>query len=119
MNKMAVYLNQHINGVAYSAPDVLEQYSTDRSLLHYQPKLVAIPADVTDVRRLVKFSAQLTAKGLELPLSVRGAGFGKNGACLTTNPGNRRTSAFDSRAGRRDAWRVAENARHEWPRITD
>lgn len=84
MNKMAVYLNQHINGVAYSAPDVLEQYSTDRSLLHYQPKLVAIPADVTDVRRLVKFSAQLTAKGLELPLSVRGAGFGKNGACLTT-----------------------------------
>ncbi len=83
MNKMAVYLNQHINGVAYSAPDVLAQYSTDRSLLHYQPKLVAIPADVTDVRRLVKFSAQLTAKGLELPLTVRGSGFGKNGGCLT------------------------------------
>ena len=84
MNKMAVYLNQHINGVAYSSPDVLEQYSTDRSLLHYQPKLVALPADVTDVRRLVKFSAQLSAKGLELPIAVRGAGYGKNGGCLTT-----------------------------------
>lgn len=82
MNKMAVYLNQHIDGVVYSSPDILENYSTDRSILKYMPKFVAIPADVMDVRRLVKFSSQLASKGLQMPITVRGAGYSKTGACL-------------------------------------
>ena len=62
MNRIAIYLNQHIDGVVYSAPNVLEHYSTDRSLLKFHPRIVAIPASTNDICRLVKFSNQLATK---------------------------------------------------------
>jgi FAD/FMN-containing dehydrogenase len=82
MNKLAIYLNQHIDGMVYSAPAILEKYSTDRSVLSYKPRLVAVPANVMDVRRLVKFSSQLAAKGMEMPITVRGAGYSKTGSAI-------------------------------------
>lgn len=82
MNKLAVYLNQHIDGVVYSAPNILEKYSRDRSILHYKPRLVALPANVMDVRRLVKFASQLADKGMNMPITVRGAGYSKTGAAI-------------------------------------
>ena len=82
MNKLAVYLNQHIDGVVYSAPNILEKYSRDRSVLHYKPRLVALPANVMDVRRLVKFASQLASKGMNMPITVRGAGYSKTGAAI-------------------------------------
>ena len=72
MNRIAIYLNQHIDGVVYSAPNVLERYSTDRSLLKFHPRIVAVPANTRDVRRLVRFSNQLAAKKISLPITVRG-----------------------------------------------
>lgn len=84
MNKLAIYLNQHIDGMVYSAPAILEKYSTDRSVLSYKPRLVAVPANVMDVRRLVKFSSQLAAKGMEMPITVRGAGYSKTGSAIGT-----------------------------------
>ena len=82
MNRIAIYLNQHIDGVVYSAPNVLEHYSTDRSLLKFHPRIVAIPANTHDVRRLVKFSNQLAAKKISLPITVRGAGYSKTGSSI-------------------------------------
>lgn len=82
MNKLAVYLNQHIDGVVYSAPNILEKYSRDRSVLHYKPRLVALPANAMDVRRLVKFASQLASKGMNMPITVRGAGYSKTGAAI-------------------------------------
>jgi len=82
MNKLAIYLNQHIDGMVYSAPTILEKYSTDRSILSYKPRLVAVPANVMDVRRLVKFSSQLAAKGMQMPITVRGAGYSKTGSAI-------------------------------------
>ena len=82
MNRIAIYLNQHIDGVVYSAPNVLEHYSTDRSLLRFHPRIVAIPASTRDIQRLVKFSNQLATKKISLPITVRGAGYSKTGSSI-------------------------------------
>ena len=82
MNRIAIYLNQHIDGVAYSAPSILEGYTTDRSILKYHPRLVAVPVSVMDIRRLTKFSAQLATKNIPLPITMHGAGYNKNGSSI-------------------------------------
>ena len=82
MNRIAIYLNQHIDGVVYSAPNVLEHYATDRSLLKYHPRIVAIPASTNDIRRLVKFCNQLAVKKISLPITMRGAGYSKTGSSI-------------------------------------
>ena len=82
MNKLAVYLNKNIDGVVYSAPNILDKYSCDRSVLKYKPKLVAMPANVADVRRLVKFANQLASKGMSMPITVRGGGHSKTGSAI-------------------------------------
>ena len=82
MNRIAIYLNQHIDGVAYSAPSILDKYTTDRSILKYHPRLVAVPVSVMDIRRLAKFSSQLASKKVQLPITMHGAGFNKTGASI-------------------------------------
>ncbi len=82
MNRIAIYLNKIIDGVVYSAPSILEHYSTDRSLLRIHPRVVAIPENTTDIRRLVRFAYQLSQKKVPFPVTVRGAGSGKNGSAL-------------------------------------
>ena len=84
MNRIAVYLNQHIIGVVYSAPSILSNYATDRSILRFYPRIVAEPINATDVRRLVKFSSQLATKNIPLPITVRGGGNSKTGSDLGT-----------------------------------
>lgn len=78
MNRLAVYLNHHIDGVVYSAPSILAANSTDRSVLKYFPRLVAEPISTLDVRRLARFSYQLAQKNIQLPITLRGAGLSKN-----------------------------------------
>ncbi len=80
MNRIAVYLNKTIDGVVYSAPSILERYSTDRSMLKIHPRVVALPENTTDIRRLVRFSHQLAEKKIRLPITVRGAGYSKTGS---------------------------------------
>ena len=82
MNKIVKYLNQHIVGNVFDKPSILEAYSEDRSILKITPRFVAVPYNLNDVRRLVKFSNQLAEKGFELPITVRGSGLDKNGADL-------------------------------------
>ena len=82
MNRIAIYLNKIIDGVVYSAPGILDHYSTDRSLLRIHPRVVAVPENTMDVRRLVRYSYQLAQKNVSFPITVRGAGYGKNGSAL-------------------------------------
>lgn len=82
MNRIAIYLNKSIDGVVYSSPTILEQYATDRSLLKIHPRVVALPENATDVRRLVRFSYQLSQKNVSFPVTVRGAGYSKTGSDL-------------------------------------
>ena len=80
MNRIAIYLNKSIDGVAYSAPSILEQYATDRSMLKIHPRVVALPENTMDIRRLVRFSYQLSQKKVTLPITVRGSGYSKTGS---------------------------------------
>lgn len=80
MNRIAIYLNKSIDGVVYSAPGILEQYATDRSMLKMHPRVVALPENTMDIRRLVRFSHQLAQKKVPLPITVRGSGYSKTGS---------------------------------------
>lgn len=82
MGKLAKYLNQHIVGNVFDRPLIRDAYANDRSILQIMPRLVALPENLRDVRKLVLFSAQLAKQGYELPITVRGAGTGKTGAAL-------------------------------------
>ena len=84
MNKIAKYINQHIIGNVFDSPSILEKYSTDRSALKITPRMVAIPENTSDVRRIVRFVNQLSKKSVHLPISVRGSGLDKTGADLGT-----------------------------------
>ena len=84
MNRLAVYLNRHIDGVVYSAPSILTANSTDRSVLKYFPRLVAEPEGALDVRRLARFSYQLAQKKIPLPITLRGSGLNKNATDIGT-----------------------------------
>ncbi|MDR2336611.1 MAG: FAD-binding oxidoreductase [Candidatus Nomurabacteria bacterium] len=82
MNRLARYLNRHISGNVYSAKRVLAAFSTDKSILEIQPKLVAVPNTTSDVRKLTRFSYELAEKGINLGLTVRGKGTDKTGAAI-------------------------------------
>ena len=82
MNKIAKYLNQHIIGNVFDSTSILEAYSTDRSALKITPRMVAIPENTSDVRRIVRFVDQLSKKSVHLPIAVRGSGLDKTGADL-------------------------------------
>lgn len=80
MNRIAIYLNKCLDGVVYSAPGILDGYATDRSLLKIHPRVVALPINTMDLRRLVRFSHQLNQKKISLPITVRGSGYSKTGS---------------------------------------
>ncbi len=80
MNKLAQYLNQHINGEVVTEPDVLDTFSQDGGPFKGRPQMVAYPSNVSDIRKLLRFTWQLAEKGHALPVTVRGAGTGISGA---------------------------------------
>ena len=83
MGKVAKYLNQLTVGNVFDTPDVLEKYSTDRSILKIRPKYVALPESTEDVRKLMRFCYQLASKGIKVPVTVWGSGLDETGADLT------------------------------------
>lgn len=84
MNRIAIYLNKCLDGVVYSAPGILDGYATDRSLLKMHPRVVALPQNTMDLRRLVRFSHQLNKRKITLPITMRGSGYSKTGSDLGT-----------------------------------
>lgn len=83
MSKIARYLNQLTVGNVFDAPEILEAYATDRSALKIKPKLVALPESTEDLRKLLRFCYQLAAKGIVIPIAVRGSGLDEMGADLS------------------------------------
>lgn len=84
MGKIARYLNQLIIGNVFDTPDILESYSTDRSILKIKPRVVAFPESTEDVRKLLKFCYQLALKDIDFPVAIRGSGLDEMGADLST-----------------------------------
>ena len=83
MNKITKYLNQHIDGQVFDRPSILRAYSRDKSVIEVTPRLVAIPYDTDDIKFLMRFANDVADKNFKLPVTVRGAGQSKTGACLS------------------------------------
>ena len=83
MGKIAKYLNQLTVGNVFDAPEVLEEYSTDRSALKIKPKFVAFPESTDDIRKLMRFFNQLAVKDIKVAVTARGSGTSDTGSDLT------------------------------------
>lgn len=82
MNKVANYLQEHIVGEVLSAASVRKYFSTDGSILEIMPSMVVYPKNVNDVRKVTRFSWQLSEKGHVLPITARGRGSDQSGAAI-------------------------------------
>lgn len=83
MGKITKYLNQLIVGNVFDGPEILEAYSTDRSVLKIKPKFVAFPESTEDIRKLMRFFNQIAAKNIPASITVRGSGLDEGGADLS------------------------------------
>ena len=72
-----------IVGNVFDSPEILEAYSTDRSILKIKPKYVALPESTDDIRKLMKFCYQLASKNIRIPIAIRGSGLDELGGDLT------------------------------------
>ncbi|MDO4398792.1 MAG: FAD-dependent oxidoreductase [Candidatus Saccharibacteria bacterium] len=84
MGKITKYLNQLIVGNVFDTPEILEAYSTDRSVLKIKPKFVALPESTEDIRKLMRFFNQIAAKEIPVSVTARGAGLDEGGADLSS-----------------------------------
>ncbi|MBQ2643572.1 FAD-binding oxidoreductase [Candidatus Saccharibacteria bacterium] len=84
MGKITKYLNQLIVGNVFDTPEILEAYSTDRSILKIKPKFVAFPESTEDIRKLMRFFNQIAAKEIPVSVTARGAGLDEGGADLSS-----------------------------------
>lgn len=82
MNKIAVYLNEHLLGEVTSSKAMRRRYSRDGSVLTITPEIIAFPRITNDLRKVARFSWQLAEKGHPLGLTVRGMGSDATGAAI-------------------------------------
>ncbi len=82
MNKIAVYLNEHLLGEVSGAKTLRKLYATDGSILSITPEIVALPRVTNDIRKIARFAWQLAEKGHAVGVVVRGAGCNATGAAI-------------------------------------
>lgn len=82
MNKIAVYLNEHLLGEVTSSKAMRRRYSRDGSILTITPEIIAFPRITNDIRKVARFSWQLAEKNHPLSLTIRGSGTDQTGAAI-------------------------------------
>lgn len=82
MNKVASYLQEHLNGEVITSPSVRKYFSTDSGIFEMVPNLVIYPKNANDVRKIARFTWQLAEKGHVLPMTARGRGSDQGGAAI-------------------------------------
>jgi FAD/FMN-containing dehydrogenase len=82
MNKIAVYLNEHLQGEVTSSKAMRRRYSRDGSVLSITPEIIVFPRITNDIRKVARFSWQLAEKGHAIDLTVRGAGGDTTGGAI-------------------------------------
>jgi FAD/FMN-containing dehydrogenase len=82
VNKIAHYLQQHISGEVLTSSDVLDYFSTDESIIQIRPELVVYPRSDKDIRKVARFTWQLSEKGRAVTMTARGMGTDQTGAAL-------------------------------------
>jgi len=82
MNKVAQYLQEHLDGEVTDQLSLRRYFSTDASILTLTPSVIAFPRHENDIRKVARFSWQLAERGQSLPLTVRGGGTDTSGAAI-------------------------------------
>lgn len=82
MNRVAQYLQQHLDGEVMTSADARNYFSTDASIFKLVPQIVIYPRSEADLRKIAKFSWQLAERGRNIPITARGLGTDFNGAAL-------------------------------------
>lgn len=82
MNKVASYLQEHMQGEVSVDPKLRAAFSTDASVLAMIPEIIVYPRTTSDIRKLTRFAWQLAEKGHVLPVTARGAGSDQTGAAI-------------------------------------
>lgn len=82
MNKVAQYLQEHLDGEVMTSSDAREFFSTDASIFKITPQIIIYPKSEGDIRKLAKFSWQLAERGRNIPVTARGLGTDYGGASI-------------------------------------
>ncbi|PLS80950.1 hypothetical protein CYG49_03385 [Candidatus Saccharibacteria bacterium] len=82
MNKIAQYLQEHIDGEVLTSAKARDYFSTDASVLRVPPVMAIYPKNKNDVRKVARFTWQLAEKGHILPMTARGRGTDQTGAAI-------------------------------------
>jgi FAD/FMN-containing dehydrogenase len=82
MNKIAHYLQEHVNGEVIASPDARRYFSTDKSIFELTPTLIVYPRSENDVRKAARFTWQLAERNRILPITARGGGSDQSGAAI-------------------------------------
>ena len=82
MSKLTEHLGKHLRGEVLDTKSARDYFSTDGSIFKLQPHAIVYPQNVTDVRKVNKFSWQLAERGKSLPITSRGKGTDQGGAAL-------------------------------------
>src|SRR5204862_52907 len=75
-------IKKFFKGEVEDSEEMLVKYSHDASLLEVRPKLILFPKDSTDVKNLVKWTAENKAKYPELSITARCAGTDMSGGAI-------------------------------------
>jgi len=82
MNKIAVYLNEHLLGEVSSSKAMRRRFSRDGSVLTITPEIIVFPRTTNDIRKVARFAWQLAEKGHAMGITVRGTGGDTTGASI-------------------------------------
>lgn len=82
MNKIAVYLNEHLLGEVTSSKAMRRRFSRDGSILSVTPEIIVFPRITNDIRKAARFTWQLAEKGHPMAMTVRGTGGDTTGAAI-------------------------------------
>lgn len=82
MSKVAQYLQEHVKGEVMTSKSARKYFSTDGGVFELMPMMVVYPRNVSDVRKVARFSWQLAERGKKLPITARGRGTDQAGAAL-------------------------------------
>lgn len=82
MSKVAHYLQEHLDGEVNVGQDIKEFFSGDSGVLSVFPSMIVYPRNEQDIRKTVRFSWQLSERGMPMPVTARGLGGGVTGSAL-------------------------------------
>lgn len=83
MSKIANYLNEHILGDVTVSQIKRLEHSHDNGILNVAPEIIVRPQTVNDIRKIARFSYQLSKKGFGIDVTAKGSGTTTNGSSLS------------------------------------